>query len=908
MSGAVSKLCRMTSVNLTRVEAAHRAQLISDVHYAMSLDLRDAADLNHTTFPVETTITFTSAAGITFVDFRGAVHSATLDGIELPVDTYTETHGLPLPVTTGRHTLRIVADATYSTTGQGLHRFRDPVDNEVYLYSQCETADAKRIFPCFDQPDIKATYDMSVITPATWTVVTNNTITESGVADEDERDLITQSATVDYPLSTYLIAFCVGPWHEVRDEWRGTITEHPETTAETTAAAAHPLQVSGELSVPLGLYCRQSLAQYLDAEELFEVTKQGFDWYAEHFGIAYPFYKYDQIFCPEYNMGAMENAGAVTIRDEYIFQSAASHYEYERRADTILHELAHMWFGDLVTMRWWDDLWLNESFATWSASMSQSQATKFDTAWVTFANKEKAWAYGQDQLPSTHPVFSDAQDIETVEANFDGITYAKGASVLKQLAAYVGLDAFLAGIRAHFAANAWSNATFDDLLAALEKASGRDLSEWAAEWLKTTGINTLAAEFEVAEAGEAGEAGGAEGSPAVYSDFVITQSGAAPGAGETRTHRVGVGVYDLTAAGQLERTTFVEADITGERTRINELIGTPAGAFVLVNDEDLAYAFIEIDDASLSTATQHITQLASPMARSLVWSAAWQMTRNASMRARDFVALVARGAAAETELAVLEQIIAQSRAALSRYADPAWAAETGWEQLQAALLAGARETTGQSQLAFIRGWVACVHDTASVATVEALLRGDESIAGLTIDQELRWALLAALAGAARHSDKSEEEILDLIEAETQADRSSNGAMHAVRARAALSTADNKARVWKWLTQDAAQRTNLELRHGGLGFLAPGQEDLLEPYGPAYAEIAVQLWQSLPSEMGLRTLEQLFPSWDTSADLTAAITAVRDDAATPTGLRRILDEGLSDIERSRRAREFDCAEN
>ena len=478
------------------------------------------------------------------------------------------------------------------------------------------------------------------------------------------------------------------------------------------------------------------------------MTKQGFDYYADKFGIGYPFYKYDQIFCPEYNMGAMENAGAVTIRDEYVFRSAASHYQYERRADTILHELAHMWFGDLVTMKWWDDLWLNESFATWSAAMSQAGATKYDTAWVTFNSKEKAWAYAQDQLSSTHPVFSDAGDIETVEANFDGITYAKGASVLKQLAAYVGLEEFFAGIRAHFAAHAWDNATFTDLLGALEKASGRDLSDWSDQWLRTTGINTLTPVFEVADG--------------AYSSFAVEQSGAQPGAGETRTHRIAVGVYSYEGGatggkgGALKRTKRVELDISGERTEVPELAGVPAGDLVLVNDDDLAYGNMALDEGSLATAVgdsdsdgagagkPNIVRITDPMARALVWSAAWQMTRNAQMRARDFIGLVAGGAAEETELAVLEQILAQARAAAANYADPDWA-DDGWAQLREAFLAAARETEGPAQLAFVRAYVGCVHSAESADVLRALLgeAGAEVIPGLNVDQDLRWAIIIA---------------------------------------------------------------------------------------------------------------------------------------------------------------------
>lgn len=892
----------MSSINLTRTEAEHRASLISDVHYTIQLDLTGGEQSDNKHFRSLTRISFTSGAGSTFLDLRAdSLLRAELDGEALGGFTYDAAAGIPLEgLSSGQHEVVVEAEIPYSTTGQGLHRFFDPSDNQAYMYTQFETADAKRVFACFDQPDIKATYDVELTTPAEWTVVTNNEVAVEeveGVQNKQHR------ASVDYLLSTYLIAFCVGPWHVVRDEWRGTITEHPETVeALSNNPLGKNLQTSGEMRVPLALFCRQSLAEYLDADELFEVTKQGFDYYADKFGIGYPFYKYDQIFCPEYNMGAMENAGAVTIRDEYIFRSAASHYQYERRADTILHELAHMWFGDLVTMKWWDDLWLNESFATWSAAMSQAGATKYDTAWVTFNSKEKAWAYTQDQLSSTHPVFSDAGDIETVEANFDGITYAKGASVLKQLAAYVGLEEFFAGIRAHFASHAWGNATFADLLGALEKASGRDLSDWSNQWLRTTGINTLTPAFDVADGS--------------YTSFAVEQSGAQPGAGETRTHRIAVGIYNFDDAGALQRTKRVELDISGERTEVSELVGVPAGDMVLVNDDDLAYGNMALDETSLTTAiggeeVPNIARIADPMARTLVWSAAWQMTRNANMRARDFIRLVAGGAVEETELAVLEQILAQARSAAENYAAADWTDE-GWTQLREAFLAAAHKTSGPAQLAFVRAFVGCVHSAESASVLRALLgetgasEGDgETIPGLNVDQDLRWAVIIALTAAARATGESTAQVEARIAAEESKDNSSSGAALALQARSSIPDEQTKQQVWRALTVEAPQQSNLSLRHRNAGLVHVGHGDLLQQFSEDYIAHAVEYWKSLNSEMALRTLEGIYPTWDHSESTDAAIAELVQAEDTPSGLRRVLSEGRDRVARAKAAQAFDA---
>src|SRR5215218_5510373 len=324
--------------------------------------------------------------------------------------------------------------------------------------------------------------------------------------------------------------------------------------------------------------------------------------------------------------------------------------------------MAHMWFGDLVTMKWWDDLWLNESFATFASVLCQSEATEYTEAWTTFANAEKSWAYRQDQLPSTHPVAADIPDLAAVEVNFDGITYAKGASVLKQLVAYVGLEPFLAGLRDYFRDHAYANATFGDLLGALEKSSGRDLSGWGRQWLKTTGLNTLRPEFDLDADGN-------------FTRFAIAQSGAHPGAGETRVHRLAVGIYDDDGNGKLVRTHREELDIEGAVTEVPALQGVSRGKFILVNDDDLTYCSLRLDPASLQTALTRIADIADPLPRTMAWSAAWEMTRDAELKARDFVALVVSGGDAGRDLVSLERVRYPGESAVRGYGNHVAASE-----------------------------------------------------------------------------------------------------------------------------------------------------------------------------------------------------------------------------------------
>ncbi|MBK4141375.1 aminopeptidase N [Corynebacterium macginleyi] len=838
----------MTSVNLTWEEAKVRSQMLKVDHYDVTLDLKHS----DTHFLSTTTARFsTLEAGSTFIDLRAdTLHEVRLNGNPLPTQSYDSTYGIPLSgLQIADYTLEVTAEIPFSRTGEGLHRFVDPADNEVYLYTQCETADAKRVFACFDQPDLKATYSLHFKTPDEWTIITNGSVTREGDTSHSE---------IDYPLSTYLVALCAGPYHEVTDTWRGELTQHPE---------GKPAQ---QLEVPLGIYCRASLADSLDAERLFTETKQGFDFYHRNFGFPYPFGKYDQIFVPEFNAGAMENAGCVTIRDEYVFTSQATHYKYERRADTILHELAHMWFGDLVTMRWWNDLWLNESFATWSAAISQAEETDYDTAWVTFANVEKSWAYQQDQLPTTHHISTDASDIETVEQNFDGITYAKGASVLKQLQAYVGRENFFAGVRRHFAAHAWGNVTFDDLLRHLEEASGRDLSFWAQQWLKTTGINTLAVATETDD------------------DGIITQAQLTQRGDTLRTHRVAVGLYG-TRDGKVVRTERLEMDVDGAATTIPELVGRNLNDidFILPNDDDLTYCLIDVDAGSLQFLLDNIEKFDDPMARTLCWSTAWEMTRAGTMRARDFIRLVARGMKAETELAVLERIVSQAATALKNYADPAWAQDS--TVLAQALVDGARSTDAQRS-------IIC---TQALSTIRLHQPARDYLHDLLADSDdagLRWSAVAALAAAGALANAEAA-----IAAQLKRDNSATGYYSSLRARAAIATADNKRVVWEEIV--AGNLTNRELTSKLEGLLYPHSDTLLTT--AEFFEVAEKIWESQSSEVGLTTVTGLFPSWDITQDgLDRADAFLQKDLAA--GLRRTITEQRDRVARALRNRAVDAA--
>jgi aminopeptidase N len=857
--------------NLTRDQAVERAALVTVDSYHISLDVTDGSDgrggPSERNFRSTTTVVFDALAGAdTVIDLAAeTVRSATLNGREVDVSGYDESTGIPLRGLADRNVVVVDADCRYSNTGEGLHRFVDPVDNETYLYSQFETADAKRVFACFDQPDLKATFDLRVVAPEHWKVISNGATTsiENGV----------HSFAVTPRMSTYLVALIAGPYSEWKDSYTD---EHGE--------------------IPLGIYCRASLAPHMDADRLFTQTKQGFGFYHRNFGLPYAFGKYDQLFVPEFNAGAMENAGAVTFLEDYVFRSKVTRASYERRAETVLHEMAHMWFGDLVTMTWWDDLWLNESFATFASVLCQSEATEFTEAWTTFATVEKSWAYRQDQLPSTHPIAADIPDLAAVEVNFDGITYAKGASVLKQLVAYVGLEHFLAGLRDYFRTHAFGNATFDDLLSALEQASGRDLSNWGQQWLKTTGLNTLRPEFDVDADGK-------------FTRFVVAQSGAAPGAGETRVHRLAVGIYDEDDAGKLVRGHREELDVDGLDTEVAALVGVSSGKLILVNDDDLTYCSLRLDARSLQTALERIADIAEPLPRSLVWSAAWEMTREAELRARDFVALVSGGVQAETEVGVAQRLLLQAQTALGSYAEPGWAREQGWPQFADRVLelARAAQPGSDHQLAFVNTLCSSVLSTRQVTTLADLLDHDPSelgLAGLEIDTDLRWRIVTALAAAG--DIDADGPATPFIDAEVQRDPTATGKRNGAHAAAARPQHEVKEDAFTRVVEDDTV-ANTSARAIIAGFGAPGQGELLKPFTGRYFQAIPGVWARRSSEVAQTVVIGLYPSWDISEDgIAAAEEFLRaPESDVPPALRRLVLEGQAGVKRASRARRFDA---
>ena len=825
---------------LTRDEAQTRARLLDVHHYEVELDLTTGDD----TFRSSSTIRFTArTAGDTFVELKPeTLHSALLDGT--PLDPAAlDGNRLPLDLTEGEHTLEIAATMRYSRTGEGMHRFTDPADGESYVYTQLFMEDVQRVFAAFDQPDLKAVFDISVQAPQGWTVLSNG-ITAQG---PDGR----WTAATTPLLSTYFVCVAAGPWHSLRTEHAG---------------------------LPFGLHCRRSLAPHLDADadEILAVTKACFDRYHEKFEEPYPFDSYDQAFVPEFNAGAMENPGLVTFREEYVFRSAVTVTERQTRANVIAHEMAHMWFGDLVTLRWWDDIWLNESFAEYMGYQTVNEACSdlFPDTWTEFGIGRKAWGSDADQRPSTHAVAPDPEAVpDTASAllNFDGISYAKGAAALRQLVTWMGEKDFLAGINTHFERHRFGNATLADFIDNLASATDRDVHGWAEQWLRTTGIDALTPEL---------------GGDAHHTTLTVRRDGSRP-------HRVAVGVYDrdLLDSKRLVLRERLEIDIP--HTTPVQLPG-PRPALVVLNDGDLSYAKVRLDETSLETVRRTLSGVPDDLTRALLWNTLRDMVRDGELAPEAYLEAAHTHLPEETDLAIVQGVLAFARVQIAdRYlpADERPAALALLTSLARDLIR--RTEDGEApglRLTAVRTFIgsATQPDTIAAWLAEGTVPG-----GPEIDPELRWLVLARLAVLGALDEAT-------IDAELARDPSATGQQGAARCRAALPTPEAKAAAWSRLF-DSDDLSNYLFAATAQGFWQPEQAELVGEYVPRFYPAAVALGDRRGAAMSEAAGSRAFPAHAIDdASLALGETHLREDTMTPALHRKLADQ-LDDLRRALRVR-------
>lgn len=868
----------MPGSNLTRIEAEERKAVVeAPIHYHVTLDLT----VGPKNFGSTALICFNAKPGSsTFLDLiADEVSSIELNGRAIDPATAFVDNRIELTDLKEKNEVTVTAKCRYSNTGEGLHRSVDPSDGNIYLYSQFEVPDARRVYAVFDQPDLKATFDFKVLAPESW-IVTSNMPAASVEADPREtldgtlgekpnESTRLWSFETTPVMSSYLTAICAGPYAE----WH---TEYHNEDGRT---------------IPMAQYCRQSLAEAFakDVDYLFDITKKGFAFYAKTWGVPYPYAKYDQIYVPEYNAGAMENIGMVTIRDSYVFESKVTDALAERRVVTVLHELAHMWFGDYVTMKWWNDLWLNESFAEFTSTLATAEATEWHDAWATFCSGEKSWALRQDQLPTTHPIVAPINDLNDTYVNFDGITYAKGASVLKQLAFYVGRTQFFEGIHNYLIKHSYSNATLADLLDELAQTSGRDLKAWSAKWLEQSGINTIASAVEENENGTIAELKLTQTAPAEHPVL--------------RPHRLAIGFYNEDeATGKIVRTDRLELDVDGETTVVAEAAGKQRPAFVLVNDEDLTYTKIRFDAESLAFAEANLHRFDDALARAVTWLAFWDMTRDGEFPAERFVDMTLRLLATETESTTFRYALACMSTTAHHYVAPA-AREQVLRHVAAELwkLANAAEAGSDTQFQLITAYLGYGEegDSAFVANAHGLLDGTVSLPGLEIDNNFTWTIVNALASV---NEFGEAEIdAQLAKRDTTENRE-----FALGARAVRGLAE--AKEWGWNEAlNNAELTNAQLEAVARGFSATPRPDLAEPFAAKYFETVDWIWANKTYHMAEALLNGLYPGYAdpaTLVELGDAWLAAHADA--DNALKRLIVENVASSHRTLKVREYNAA--
>ncbi|MFI5844442.1 aminopeptidase N [Catenuloplanes sp. NPDC051500] len=833
--------------SLTRAEAVERAALLTVDGYEIHLDLTGGPELFRST----TTIRFRAAApDPTFVEVKPhRLLAARLNGTDLDVSELEGNRLALAGLLTGEaeNLLVVEAEMAYTNTGDGLHRFVDPADGEVYLYGGSFLDESEKVFASFDQPDLKAPFSLTVRAPEGWRVAAN------GAEVAHDGGLWTFART--QPLSTYFWSMIAGPYHLVSAEHDG---------------------------IALGLYCRRSLAADLDkdAVEIFDVTARCLDRFHELFEMRYPFGKYDQAFVPEFNAGAMENPGLVTFRDDYVFRSVVTDSERELRATVIAHEMAHMWFGDLVTMRWWDDLWLNESFAEHMGYRVIAEVTDWQT-WTTFGMRRKAWGYMADQRPSTHPVAPpELEDSALALLNFDGISYAKGAAVLRQLVAFLGEEAFFAGIREYFRAHAFGNATLADLLDALSRAAGRDLTGWADLWLRRAQVNTLTPEVT-------------PGPDGTWAEVAIRQT--APEDHPTlRPHRIRVALYDRDGTAVVCRERFevdLAPDRDGGRTVLDRLAGRRAADLLLINDGDLTYAKVRLDDASASAVPVMLPAIEDSLTRAVLWSAVIDAIRDGDRPVSDLVALVLAALPTEREVIIVEDVLLLVTRLVDTYLEGAAREDA------LLLIAGACDRLlaavppGESlQLAAARG---LIRSTADAARLSGWLSGEGVPAGLAVDADLRWRLLNRLVvlGGAGEAE---------IEAESRRDRSAAGEQWAGGCRAALPDPEAKERAWQRLVADESLSNRMLVAYAN-AFWQPEQSELTAPYVARYFAEIPEAARKRSAFSAERLSLLLYPAYAVSLETRAAASQLLERDDLPPAVRRAVTDADDEMRLALRSR-------
>lgn len=747
----------------------------------------------------------------------------------------------------GKNTVRVEFANEYERSGNGLHHFRDSMDRSEYLYTSFEPFYAHRLFPCFDQPDLKAIYRLQVTAPADWEIISNDPLLSVRPAGKSLRR---HTFVPTKLLSTYLFFLGAGPFAVWTDR---------------------------EARIPAKLYARKSMAAYVPVDHFFELTRKGLNFFQEYFGYEYPFRKYDQIFCPEFNFGAMENPGAVTFSERYLYRHEPEASELESRADTLIHEMAHMWFGDLVTMRWWDGLWLNESFATYMSQLALTEAAGYPGAFESFLSSEKSWAYWQDQLPSTHPVAGEVEDTGEAFSNFDGITYGKGASLLKQLAYYIGPENFRRGVQAYFKRHAWRNTDLSDFFDALGEFTERDLNRWTQVHLVSSGVNIIEPVIEVKDGRT--------------TSVKVVQS---PGNGDSliRPRRLQVAFYSRDESGRLVRSEVASVSLDGKSASVPKLVGVSAPDFAFANHGDHAYAKVFLDPRSLEFVQSHIEEIPDSLTRRAVWITLWHMLRDQAMSPQAYLDIVLAKAPLEPDSKLVRSLVRGVAQVLRSYLPGDLRQEylqrvqqVSWQQLQEA------PTGGDLQ----KIWFSLLARSASgkdaLTRLAGFLDGRTKIDGLEIDPEKRWTVVRRLAAGGYPGART------LVASELKRDSTDIGRREAMQAEASLPEARAKEAFWRRFIADT--QTSLDrMRAAMRGFHQPDQAELTKGYVQAYFDAIPMQVEKRETDFAHLFVEALYPSYSFDLPVVEATRKFLDEhPEMPSEVRRALIEAEDEFRRA-----------
>jgi aminopeptidase N len=802
---------------LTVTEAWERAAALTVRSADVAFDLTQG-DL---TFGVVSTLRFASTAEASWVDVKPEqLIRVELNGTSLDV-TALDDGRFPLSGLQPENELIVTAEMTYSADGEGMQRSVDAADGRVYTYGMSSLESAPRYFPCFDQPDLKTPYRMTVKCPEDWVVMGNGAATRTAAGE--------WTLAETKPLSTYFVTIVAGPYHQIRSKYDG---------------------------IPLGLACRQSLKEHLerDAEDIFRTTREAFDAYHGMFRQRYPFGEYWQVFVPDFNLGAMENPGCVTFADHLVHRGQATEAELGLRARVIVHEMAHMWFGDLVTMQWWNDMWLNESFAEYMANRVTEEATSYGGSWTDFAFVRKWWGMQTDQSSSTHPVAPDSlKDARESLDDFDGISYAKGAAVLKQLAKYLGDDVFLKGVNAHLEAHEYGNANLREFIGQLTEAGAHDLDNWSEQWLRTSGLDTITVERTA-------------------TGVVLHRTSPDD---SRRLHKLSIGGYDDTGAGTL-------VDVVLEHDSVEVALSNQI-AVIVPDANDDTWVKVRLDTTSLANLPAVLPKIAGSTTRAVIWNAIRDATMSAELDPRHaFDLFLATIQHEDSDTAVASLLKWLEVRVLGVYLPYDETRGPVADALENKLFAA--EPGSSLQLTTARGYIATTDDAV---LLNSWLAGVNLPPGLKVDADLRWALVLRLVrldafGAAE------------IDAELARDTSTEGVNHAARCRAALPS--GKEAAWTRIMTDPTIGVK-ELLAAAEGFWHPGQAEVTSPYVRRFFTDIRQTGEIRAGMVLGLTVQRIAPRFAIDPDLIAPAEALIADETVVPGIRRQTANFLDDLRRA-----------